>query len=519
MNGPMIQTFAAIILLFPYVLEALVDIGFKRPAVRRSPAFYVLVPVTSALTYLSFAALFGHPVTSFIAWAFIYCGLSFTSNLKNKVLGEPLVAPDLETTRHLFIYPEFYVNYVGAFRFIGTLVLVASALLAGILLETSFASHQTLVPAPLGWLIGLVGWCLFLWLGARLVLMVVNEDTAARFGITFDIRTDVARFGLFPLMLIYGILLLEKKDKSHLANAPEVKANASPLPDLVVLQAESYFDVTRLYGLLPDGAAQGWPALEDIITGGVAHGKLHVPVWGASTMQSEYAFLTGIPNSVLAIDRINPYLRMPKRGLESMVTRLKALGYRTVCVHPAKKEFFRRNTAIPGLGFEEFIGLEAFDDEQRFGPYISDAALGDHIETLIADHHATSDQPIFVFVITIESHGPWEMGRLSRWLDEEELKAAEPTGDHAFALYRHHMDHALALFRRLGPDATAARPRAMALYGDHQPALRALFDSHGLIEEEVNYLLWTSTGTHHAPGDVKIENLAAELLKAAGLRD
>ncbi|MCJ9428717.1 LTA synthase family protein [Kordiimonas marina] len=514
----MITLLAAVILLLPYALEAMVKIGFtKRPRVR-SPLFYVLTPLASVLTYVSFAALLGHPYIAFFGWMLIIPGFAFISNVKNAILGEPLTAPDLDTTRHLFIYPEFYVDYVGRWRFYGTMMAFAAAIVASYFLEPSFASLLLpTLPGAQAWAFMLLDWAAFLFIIAKLAAAYLSEDRARKLGVTFDVNTDVARFGLFPLMLIYGVLLLSNANKSHLHKDRKLKAGADRLPDIIALQAESYFDLGRLDRLV-EGAADDWPTLKALEGKGIAHGPLTVPAWGACTMQSEFAFLSGIPNEHLGIDRINPYLRMANTPLPTLASQLKALGYRTICVHPAKKEFFRRHKVVPMMGFDEFVGLEAFDERDRLGPYISDAALGTKIEEIIAEHHKASDVPLFVFVITIESHGPWQAGRLAGWLDEDALKAEEPSGDHAFALYRHHMENALALFSRLGPDAAPARPRAMALYGDHQPALYELFSAHGLEERDVNYILWSSE-TRIAPhGALKVETLADALLKAADIQ-
>ncbi len=495
-------------------------VGFRCEKGPRHPLFYVLTPVVSGITYISFAVLLGHPVIAFIGWMFIYVSLTAVSNLKNAVLGEPLCAPDLETTRHLFIYPEFYVNYVGSVRFASILGGFFLAILLSYIFETSFASHQTLLPSWAAWLAGVIVWFGGVFLLARLTARFFTHKRARALGLKFDINPDTARFGFFPLMLLYVLLLLDKSEKAAPDSAPKTLTHDDRLPDIIAVQAESYFDLDRLYQRIEGHENHTWAALERLKEAGATTGPLAVAAWGASTMKSEFSFLSGIANTALGIDRINPYQRAAHTGVETIAMRLRAKGYRTVCVHPARKEFFRRSTVIPKMGFDDFIGLEAFGDGQQFGPYISDAALGDKVEALMADHKAHCDQPIFVFTITIESHGPWEAGRLANWLDEEAASGADPSGDRSFALYRTHMDNVLELFARLGPQATLSesRPRTMVLYGDHQPALRDLFDRHGLTDEAVDYILWhshTSAGEH---GPLRVEELGDKLLEIAGFR-
>ena len=78
-----------------------------------------------------------------------------------------------------------------------------------------------------------------------------------------------------------------------------------------------------------------------------------MPGWGANTMRTEFAVLTGIPESALGYDRFNPYYGLARVPIESHVWRLRRAGYRTICLHPFDRRFFRRDLAMPALGFEQ----------------------------------------------------------------------------------------------------------------------------------------------------------------------
>lgn len=509
----------SVLLILPFILEAGTRIGFKRPAEKRHMLFYLLVPLTSLFVYASLAALLGHPVITCLGWLMVYGGLTVVSNVKNRVLGEPLVAHDLETARHLFIYPEFYIDYVGAGRVIAVFGGFALAILLAIAFETPFMAAQEFLPVLPAWAAGLILWSVLLYVLARGLSKLLSCKRAQSLGITFDINTDVARFGLFPLMPLYGILLLDPARNPALEVKRKALHHKGLQPDLIAMQAESYFDIDRLYRKLEGHQDHVWHELKALRDAGAITGHLDVPAWGASTMQSEFAFLTGTRNGDLLIDSINPYQRAAYTGVETLATRLKHAGYHTVCIHPAKKEFFRRSTVIPKLGFDEFIGIEAFEGADRFGPYISDTALGDVIEATIQAHKAKSEKPLFLFTITIESHGPWDEGRLSAWIDEDAITRADPTHDRSFALYRQHMDNVLDLFERLGPEANLDandRPRALALYGDHMPAFNPLFSKHDFDSHDVDYILWTSSRPADARGDLAVHDLGDALLNLAG---
>ncbi|WP_417464606.1 LTA synthase family protein [Kordiimonas sp.] len=507
--------------VIPFLLERFIVIGFTMPQEKRHALYYLGTPITSLLVYISFAALLGHPMIAFAGWVLVYGGFTIVSNLKNGVLGEPLVAHDLETARHLFIYPEFYVDYVGSTRLLTVVGSFVGAILLSYVFEPSFASMQTALPAWAAWALGLIIWVLAIAIAGKMLGSFLHPARARRIGFTFDINTDVARFGHFPLMLFYASMLMNKERSPALSVKHKPLAHPGTKPDIIAMQAESYFDIDRLYHLIPGHADHSWQPLNALRAAGAATGALAVPAWGASTMQSEFAFLSGTDNAALGIDRINPYQRAAYTGVETLATRLRAAGYHTICVHPAKKEFFRRSTVIPKMGFEEFIGIEAFEGAARFGPYVSDKALGDEMEAIITRHKETSDKPLFLFAITIESHGPWDAGRLENWLDEKALEEADPSRDRAFALFRKHMDNVLNLFTRLGPNARirkSDRPRVLALYGDHQPACHELFAKHGFEDRAVDYILWSSLGDTHKPGTLAVHELGSATLMEAGFK-
>ena len=119
-------------------------------------------------------------------------------------------------------------------------------------------------------------------------------------------------------------------------------------------------------------------------------------------MRTEFSFLSGLASETLGIDRFNPYRRLARRPLITLVGHLRGLGYRTVCVHPYLSSFYARDEVFPLLGFDELVDVRSFSHGDRFGPYVSDAAVAATITRRVDQ----SDRPIFVFAITMENHGP-----------------------------------------------------------------------------------------------------------------
>src|SRR5882757_2992999 len=110
-----------------------------------------------------------------------------------------------------------------------------------------------------------------------------------------------------------------------------------------------------------------------------------------------------MPESAIGLDRFNPYHRFTSVPVSSLAWRLRAEGYRTVCLHPFDRTFYGRDQVMPNLGFDVFLGEEAFAGAQRINGYISDVEAARKAVEIVKEEGPN----VFVFVITMENHGPW----------------------------------------------------------------------------------------------------------------
>lgn len=504
---------------------------------KKSLAFYVLSPLMGAVVYTAFAVIAAHPYLALAGSLLFYFGLTAISNKKYEVLRDPFNAHDFDNARNLYIYPEFYLSYVG-WKLLALVILVfASFIGLSLWFETPFAIFSLfdgatglagLIWKYGAWFIVLGGWLMTIDIARSLFAKVFNEQTAHKYGVSFRLTEDVQKFGLFPTIMLYRILL--KATPNEALRAAKAKLRSSghqhiTVPeqpsDIIAIQGESYFDLSRIFEKIEPG--RRWDSLDALRGKSVATGKINVPAWGAYTMQTEFSFLSGIENSLLGIDRINPYMRFAQMPVTTVATRLREAGYRTICVHPAKKDFFRRQSVMPNLGFDAFIGLEAFEGAHYYGKYIADSELAVKIEEIIKEHHAESEKPLFIFAISIESHGPWAPGRLEgvlpQGMSEAKLVEKNLTGNHEFSLYQQHMENMLNMYKRLSVEANlSGQKRVVSLYGDHMPALWTLFEKHGFTDAPVDYLLWNSEKQAAPNAEQNIQDFAKTVLTEAGIQ-
>lgn len=286
------------------------------------------------------------------------------------------------------------------------------------------------------------------------------------------------------------------------------------LPNLVSVQSESFFDARRLWsGIRPEvlktfDAVRGQSVLQ---------GQLTVPAWGANTVRTEFAFLSGLDESALGVHRFNPY-RAILSGLQmsSVATYLRDQGYRTICIHPYPAGFYQRNRVFPVLGFDEFIDIRAFSSDDRFGPYVGDLAVGQKITEILSQ----ADQPTFIHVITMENHGPLHLERAQPEELEHFYQSVLPEGCDDLTIYLRHLRNADRMMNKLtGFLADMSIPSSLCWFGDHVPILPRVYDVFGAPNGEVDYFVWSSANqsSNTEQRNLSVHTLAAQWLKMVGV--
>jgi phosphoglycerol transferase MdoB-like AlkP superfamily enzyme len=166
---------------------------------------------------------------------------------------------------------------------------------------------------------------------------------------------------------------------------------------------------------------------------------------------------------------------------------LRRQGYKTVCLHPFDRSFFRRDLTLPALGFESFLGIESLGGSRR-PPYYSDPELALHVLRAL-----DAEGPrVFIFAITMGNHGPWRDAVFPT--DPALRRSFDPTGVPQGAELLHYLeglrrsDEMLQILRsglqQRGGDGV------LAFYGDHLPSLPQAFHHFGFDEWDSDYVVW-----------------------------
>nr|WP_290825690.1 LTA synthase family protein [Halomonas sp.] len=409
-----------------------------------------------------------------------------SSNTKSHTLNEPFICHDFEYFWDAILHPRLYVPFFG----IGLAIAASSA--SALAIGAFFYWESSLV-SRLGASLFVTNALGLIATGTLLLALSLRRLAA----ITLQPVDDLQQLGLFASLWAYGVALMrapipapEQSPFHALTQVAKTSPDTPTLPNVVLVQSESFFDPRPW---CKDVDAQLLPHFDSTREHALLQGALHVPAWGANTVRTECAVLTGIAPAQWGARQFNPYRTLLRHPQPSLASALKAAGYRTVCVHPYLASFYFRHKVMPQLGFDEFIDIEAFNSSDKNGQYISDLAVAGKVGRLLEDD---DNRPLFIFVITMENHGPLHLETPNQATLAKTLpNAIWPLADHLrdLAVYLHHLSESDKMLASVKESLdTADRPGLLGWYGDHVPILPAAYKHFTLPDSRTPYLIWST---------------------------
>ena len=178
-------------------------------------------------------------------------------------------------------------------------------------------------------------------------------------------------------------------------------------PDIVLILSESFYDFDLVTDLQADTAVR--PVTENLQNAVLGHTVS--PHVGGGTNSSEYEMLSS--NSLMLMPSITPFNWLNLYGANSLVSYTKDLGYATLAAHPYTNSNYRRDSAWRALGFDETHFEGDFPTKEYYGdrPYQTDSATYRDFQALYEAMPA--DQPRFAFLVSIQTHGDYDMNDAS----------------------------------------------------------------------------------------------------------
>jgi hypothetical protein len=432
----------------------------------------------------------GRPLFAGVIVLALGAGFALADHTMRQTLREPVVFSESVELPQVFSHPHLYLPFAGPGLVIGGAVAAVLLALMLLIFEPPLWAPQPAAAFGALLLIAAGGW-----LVAREPVLSAAAGVLRRLAPSGEPFNDAAALGPFAMLFVHMLIARaerparQKALQQGLAAPNPIGSRGERAPPIILVQCESFFDARRLAPSIPRGLL---PGFEACCAAASLSGRLEVPGWGANTMRTEFAVLTGIPEGELGYDRFNPYYALARRPVASQVWRLRRAGYRTICLHPFDPRFFRRDLAMPALGFDSFLDHRALGGS-RVPPYCADPDLARQALRVLDD----AGPQTFIFVITMGNHGPWlEKGppidpAISQLFDA----AAVPQGG-ALQRYLDGLRRSDEMLGILTSELEQRRCGAiLGFYGDHLPSLPGAFAHFGFDEPHSDYVIWAADDT------------------------
>lgn len=510
------------------------------PAPRLEGSTLLILAVSGLLQlplWLAIVALIGRPICSLALLALGLTVVLIVNGLNYRYTGSAMVPVDffgaVGVVRDFDLFRTYIMaNWIAGLCLVGLVVLIVLGV----------ARERPIV----GW-----GWKALLTRVAVVVLATtifvppttgtspayrVLSATGASFNGN-EPNVSVARNGLFahlvtglPELVVrlpeqYGEPAVLERALAQV-KVPGSYTRDGPLPHIVVILEESFFDARRLDVSIDPPILTRFDA---VASRSRYYGQLLVPVVGGGTVESEFSFLTGLWTNLFRQAGKWPFQTLVTDRTWTIARYLDSLGYETVGLYPHPGSLFGGQTAYRKMGFHRLLDVSVFEPGRDFaGQYVKDEAVSRKVIEIIK----TAARPTFVFALTMENHGPW--GNQSAQVKSQYRFSGNLRGQNLTILedYVARLSDVETLVeqtdRALG---SLGVPVVFAVFGDHLPALFSVFEQIGFTRpgERANRkssLDWFRTpyfvATYPPAGDPEIRNvdvsfLSSLVLDAAGL--
>ena len=301
-------------------------------------------------------------------------------------------------------------------------------------------------------------------------------------------------------------------------------SDADSLPNVIVIMNESFSDLSVLADFETN---EPYLPFINSFEENTIKGNLHVSVLGGNTPNSEFEFLTGLSMAFLPSGSI-PYQQYISNTSPSLTSQLSSLGYRTVAMHAFYSSGWERENVYPLLGFDEMYFTDnAFEDAVKVRSYISDESL---YNELIGVFETKSDDPMFIFAVTMQNHGGYS-GIYNNFIPDITVNGLEDNEyvSNYISLIRESdraFEHLIEYFDEID------EPTVILMFGDHQPnssvsnpilkSAGISINSESLEDTErkyiVPFIIWSNTSLEKNEGlNISANYLSTILVEAAGL--
>ena len=301
---------------------------------------------------------------------------------------------------------------------------------------------------------------------------------------------------------------MAKIDKDGELNQTATSRSSDKLPNIIVVQLESYFDVANAEFFTTSEDA--CPNLHNLYQN-YSNGYFKVPSVGAGTANTEFEVLTGMNLRYFGPGEYPYKTYSKKHPTESAATALASLGYGTHALHDNTGNFYSRANVFNNMGFDTFTSKEFMNVLQTTeNGWAKDEILTQHIMEAMD----TTKQEDFVFTVSVQGHGNYPETQV---IENPKIKVEGIEDEALKNKWEYYVNQVYEMDQFVGDLIKAVEernePSVVVFYGDHLPTM-------GLKAEDLksrylyntNYVIWDNIGLQKDDENIPAYQLMSEVL-------
>ncbi len=301
---------------------------------------------------------------------------------------------------------------------------------------------------------------------------------------------------------------MAKIDKDGELNQTATSRSSDELPNIIVVQLESYFDVANAEFFTTSEDA--CPNLHNLYQN-YSNGYFKVPSVGAGTANTEFEVLTGMNLRYFGPGEYPYKTYSKKHPTESAATALASLGYGTHALHDNTGNFYSRANVFNNMGFDTFTSKEFMNVLQTTeNGWAKDEILTQHIMEAMD----TTKQEDFVFTVSVQGHGNYPETQV---IENPKIKVEGIEDEALKNKWEYYVNQVYEMDQFVGDLIKAVEernePSVVVFYGDHLPTM-------GLKAEDLksrylyntNYVIWDNIGLQKHDKNIPAYQLMSEVL-------
>ena len=225
--------------------------------------------------------------------------------------------------------------------------------------------------------------------------------------------------------------------------------------NLILLQVESLenFIINQKYE-----GQEITPNLNRLLKNSLYFPNFYEQVWNGTTSDAELLANA----SVYPVRRGSTFFRYPLNEYNSLPKLLAEKGYTTQASHADNPGYWNWVQALKGIGFANTLDATDFEMDEKIGLGLSDESF---LRQMLP-HLEQSPQPFYNFIVTMTSHGPYDLPKEYRELEMDLQFDQTKLGGYFQSL--HYTDKQIGQFIHALDEKGLLENTVIVIYGDHE---------------------------------------------------